>query len=277
VSYRTLHDNLGVLAGATPPGAQRSQAIDWRSDGNRASGSYGWSEARALAVRYWVSRRTSGRGDELQLSALFNRLNLHHFGGTLPAVPVKRGLPYRPGIDDSYLALCHTKAVAGNNPAVEITIFMAERLFSDPFPDEANRWKEISRCLLHEMVHVAVDLDEIGGRFPDGIDDHGQEFADECNRIGRAAGWDHVVGAEKASSDGEDASWWPLGGGCETCAVSAYEAPRSPQALLPLGGQAASPNDSVEPTPPASGRSSTALGCPKRTIHISESSTRSRR
>lgn len=226
VSFRTLHDNLGVLTGATPPRVQRSQASDWGSDGNRASGSYGWSEARALAVRYWVSRRTSGPGDELQLSALFNRLNLHHFGGTLPAVPVRRGLPYRPELDASYLALCHTKAVAGDNPAVVITIFMAERLFSDPFPDEANRWKEISRCLLHEMVHVAVDLDEIGGRFPDGIDDHGQEFANECSRIGRAAGWDHVVGANAAVTDEEDARWWPLAGGCEMCATTVVGAKR---------------------------------------------------
>jgi len=220
VSIRTLHDNLGVLTCATPPEVQRSPANDWSRDGNRASGSHGWSEARALAVRYWVSRRTSGQGVELQLSALFDRLNLHHFGGTLPAVPVKRGLPYRPELDDSYLALCHTKAVAGDNPSVEITIFMADRLFTDPFPDEPRRWLEISRCLLHEMVHVAVDLDEIGGRFPDGIDDHGREFADECNRISRAMGWDHVVAAETAVSDTEDALWWPLGDACLTCCVS---------------------------------------------------------
>ena len=181
------------------------------------SGNHGWSQARANAMRFLVPAMAAGSGDQLRLAELFDRLNLHHFGGTLPVVPVIRGIPNHPQRDTSYLALCHTKAVGGAKPEVVATIYIAERLFIDTFPDERTRWLEISRCLLHEMVHLAVDLDEYGGKFPDPIDDHGQEYANECNRISRAVGWDHVVGAEMATTDMEDATWWPLENACETC------------------------------------------------------------
>ena len=137
----------------------------------------------------------------------------------MPAVPVRCGIPAHHQRSNNYLGLCHSRAVDGDNPTVEITVFIAEHLFTDPYPDEASRWLEVSRCLLHEMVHVAVGLDEIGGRYPEEIDDHGQEFADECNRIGRAIGWGHVAGADRAVGVEEDAKWWPSDGGRDVCGV----------------------------------------------------------
>jgi len=191
--------------------------IEWCIGGNRSSGNHGWSEARARGVRLLAPTRVDGLNGEPQLEALYDRLNEHHFGATLPPISVRRGLLTFPPPDADILAQCRTRIPAGKDPEVAITIHMAEALFVDASMDERNRWRQFSRCLLHEMVHVAVDLDALGGRYADEIDGHGQEFANECNRIGRSAGWDHVVAADRAVTDEEDPRWWPLGAVCEWC------------------------------------------------------------
>ena len=183
------------------------------------SDSYGWTEARTRGTRRLEPIQAGGSVGEPELAGLFDRLNLHHFGARLPLVSIRRGLPAGSLRESPPLALCRRVVLAAPVSTVAFTIHLAESLFTGPMPQVTSRWTEISSCLLHEMVHVAVDLDEIGGRFSDDVVDHGQEFANECNRIGRAAGWGHVVGAERAVTDQEDARWWPLDDACKTCAV----------------------------------------------------------
>lgn len=162
-----------------------------------------------------------GMRDVLDLIVLFDRLNVHHFGGCLPRVPVKWGLCEDDVSDPDVLAQCRTWIPFETPFEVDITIHISEALMDGPGSEEAIRWRGVSRCLLHEMVHVAVNLDQLGGRSFEEFDDHGRAFADECNRIGRAMGWDHVVASDRAVADCENAQWWPRSGGCWTCCVSA--------------------------------------------------------
>jgi len=182
--------------------------------------------------------RVDGLGREPELDGLFDRLNAHHFGATLPHVVVRRGVPNDPTRDAPVLAVCRRSVLGGPVETVVFAIFLAELLFTAPMPDPRSRWREIASCLLHEMVHMAVDLDEIGSRYTDDIEDHGQEFANECNRIGRAAGWSHVTSAEKAFTDREDARWWPLDDACDTCVVvgSSCQAGKSTDASVTKRG-----------------------------------------
>lgn len=76
------------------------------------------------------------------------------------------------------------------------------------FGTENYRWRLIADTLIHEMAHLAVDVDELGG----GAGDygHGQTFADKCNRIGSVLGGPAVspvlfVGLE----DSRGSDLWP--------------------------------------------------------------------
>ena len=194
------------------------QLMLWHDDGPRVSGRHGWSEARAKGVTRLAPATVEGMNGEQELVALFDRLNAHHFGGTLPSVPIRLGL--YGDADPDVLAQCRAWDPMDDDTEAVITIHVSESLLTGPEPNEESRWRQVSRCLLHEMVHVAVELDWLGGRYADEIEGHGREFANECNRISRAMGWDQVVAAEKTANDSEDAMWWPLGDGCWTCCIS---------------------------------------------------------
>ena len=195
------------------------QLTFWHDDNPRTCGKYGWSEARSKGVARLAPPYIDELTNEPQLSALYEQLNTHYFGATLPPVPVRRGLLATARRSADVLAHCVTVDEVGTGPTAVISIHIAESLFSVAPTEGGDRWSEIVRCMLHEMVHVAVELDWLGGRYADEIDPHGREFANECNRIGRTEGWDHVVASRRAVADSEDAKWWPLDGTCETCAV----------------------------------------------------------
>jgi hypothetical protein len=177
----------------------------WHEEDPRACGDCGWSAWRAKGAGLLVPAELEEVKSDPLLAALFSGLNGHYFGGALPPVPVVRGLAGEAALHDTtILAQCRTWTPAPGEPGAIINVHLSESLFGDNL-----RWDEISRCLLHEMAHVAVDLDEIGGRYSDPTDDHGREFANECNRIGRIVGWSDVIASGEAETEEEDAMWWP--------------------------------------------------------------------
>ncbi len=218
MSFRSIHDNLvelGVLRSVSE--LRKQWSFDFSRDGARAVGAHGWSDARSRGALYLARTGESPNRSDRNLSRLFRHLNEHHFGGTLPPVPVAWGLPADHQSDD-LLAICHVRGAWGVDPVL-ISIYVTESFLPLSATESGSGWRPVARSLLHEMVHLAVSLDSIGnltGRF----DDHGWKFADECNRIGILMGWDEALPANDPMDDDRDARWWPSGEGCEACAAA---------------------------------------------------------
>lgn len=97
------------------------------------------------------------------------------------------------------------------------TIHIVEGLFIEKIPEGMLRWELIAQTMLHEMVHVAVQLDQLGDVTLDADPDHEIEFANECNRIGSLMGWPLVLPDSEATYGEERASFWPVALECERC------------------------------------------------------------
>ncbi len=88
------------------------------------------------------------------------------------------------------------------------TIHLAHELFRAPWGSEEDRLQKVADTLLHQMVHLAVQVDALGGAHPF-EDHHGEHFADECNRISQRAGWGPVLASGENVGPFEDAAAWP--------------------------------------------------------------------
>jgi len=147
---------------------------------------------------------------EPRLVKLFEELNERHFGSSLPLVPVCQGIP-DDGDDrldlDGLVSVGVYPRPEVRSPA-SVSIYLADELFESPWGSEDDRWRKITETLLHQMVHLAVDVDALGGahRFEP---HHGQYFAAECNRIGEPEGWSPVRASAQDVYPDEDAANWP--------------------------------------------------------------------
>ena len=145
-----------------------------------------------------------------QLVELFENLNDRHFGGLLPIVPVCQGIPDEAGDHEDPNGLLKLQMYPTMDAPVQAaaTIFLAHELFAVPWGSEEDRLQKIADTLLHQMVHLAVQVDALGGAHP--LEDyHGVYFAEECNRIGNSAGWASVVPSAEAAFPDNDAASWP--------------------------------------------------------------------
>jgi hypothetical protein len=145
-----------------------------------------------------------------QLVELFEDLNGRHFAGSLPVVPVCQGIPDDTGDLEDPNGLLQLQMYPTVEAPVQAaaTIFLAHELFNTPWGSEEDRLQKIADTLLHQMVHLAVQVDALGGAHP--LEDyHGTYFVEECNRIGNDAGWATVVPSSEAAFPDKDAASWP--------------------------------------------------------------------
>lgn len=150
------------------------------------------------------------RSYDPQLIELFSVLNGRHFDGSLPVVPVCQGIPDHLGDRDDPNGLLALQTYPRPTVALQAsaTIYLAHELFESPWGSEEARWEKVTDTLLHQMVHLAVQIDALGGAHPF-EDHHGDYFADECNRIGNDAGWASVMASADAAFPDRDAALWP--------------------------------------------------------------------
>jgi hypothetical protein len=174
------------------------------------------AKARARgASRVLIPPGARDRIDPL-LVEFFDHLNIRHFDGALALVDISKGIPAdaEGHVDMNGLTRLQVHG-RGASARAFLSIHLSEWLYDAP--TEAIRLDLIVNTLLHEMVHLAVDLDALGGAhsFDTG---HGSFFAAECNRIGRAAGWAEVYPDEECGGAYDevrpyDAEWscaeWP--------------------------------------------------------------------
>ena len=179
----------------------------------------GWTEARARGAAALEDMSDIRVFNDPDLVLIYERINEHHFGGTLPLVLVHRGCPLDPEAiarDNNPLGVtsCWQSPTPGKS---YVTIHVVDRLFDEEFPHGMPRWELIAKTMLHEMAHVAVQLDQLGDvtlAFEPG---HEIAFANECNRIGSLMGWPLVLPDSEATCRDERASYWPVGMECEWC------------------------------------------------------------
>jgi len=145
-----------------------------------------------------------------RLVALFEDLNARHFDASLPVVPVCKGIP--DGADEredvNGLVTLEVHPRPGVPSLATVSIFLADELFDAPWGSEDDRWAKVTETLLHQMAHLAVDVDALGDAHPF-EDHHGQHFTEECNRIGERVGWGRVRASAEGVMPNEDAAVWP--------------------------------------------------------------------
>ena len=161
--------------------------------------------ARLLGFHAQVSRSF-----DPQLVELFGDLNALHFDSALPPVPICRSIP-RDLLrhQDRGDGLTRLRVyLQGDVPLASVTIYLSGSWFDSPAASEEVRSELIRNALLHQMVHVAVHLDTLGGvhHFDD---HHGQHFADECNRISERSGWSVVLPSDQVLDDAHNSENWP--------------------------------------------------------------------
>jgi len=148
--------------------------------------------------------------DDPKLVELFEELNARYFDATLPLVHVCRGIPDDTGEredPDGLMRLTVFRRPGEPDRAVA-KIHLAHELFEAPWGSEEDRWEKVADILLHEMVHLAVQVDAFGGAHPH-EEHHGEYFAEECNRIGEREGWAPVLASAQDVLPNEDAAAWP--------------------------------------------------------------------
>jgi hypothetical protein len=168
-----------------------------------------------------------------RLLRLFDTLNDHHFDGVLPLVMVSRNMPHDVvnGGDLNGNTRLQFLGPPDTAPALA-TISISNWHFETACASAEVRWTMIAATLLHEMAHLAVHLDALGGRH-DFDPGHGQMFTDECNRIGRAMEWEeaHPDSDSEFCEEYELSAVWPgddfsnLDANCTTVAASLAQLP----------------------------------------------------
>ena len=145
-----------------------------------------------------------------RLVALFEDLNARHFDASLPVVPVRHGIPDDAGEreDLNGLVTLQVHPRPGVPSLACVTIYLADELFEARWDCEDDRWTKVADTLLHQMVHLAIDVDALGGAYPF-EDHHGQHFTEECNRIGERMGWARVLPSAETVDPDNDAAGWP--------------------------------------------------------------------
>ena len=145
-----------------------------------------------------------------RLVELFADLNAGYFDRSLPIVPVRQGIPHGAGEPEDLYGLVTLEVHPRPDvPSLaSVTIYLADELFEAPWASEDDRWAKVTDTLLHQMVHLAIDLDALGGAHPF-EDHHGRHFTAECNRIGERMGWERVRASSDALGRSEDAAGWP--------------------------------------------------------------------
>lgn len=145
-----------------------------------------------------------------RLVELYEELNTRHFGGVLPLVPVCQGIPDDSDdrLDPDGLVSVKVYPRPDTRPKALASIFLADELFETPWGSEDDRWRKIAETLLHQMVHLAVDLDARGGAHPF-EPHHGEHFTGECNRISQETGWGLVRPSAQNVYPDEDSANWP--------------------------------------------------------------------
>jgi len=145
-----------------------------------------------------------------QLVELFQDLDGRHFDGLLPIVPACQGIPESTEEREDPNGLLRLMMYPKPNSPLQAsaTIYLAHELFDAPWGSEEARWQKVTDTLLHQMVHLAVQVDALGGAHPlEG--NHGEYFTDECNRIGERAGWSRVLASAEDVFPNLDAADWP--------------------------------------------------------------------
>jgi hypothetical protein len=145
-----------------------------------------------------------------KLLALFDKMNRWYFDGLLPPIEVTIEIPesVEEAVDLNGVTRFRT-----HRGRLDMFIALGGWLFQDDWDGSEDAQTFVENTLLHEMAHVAVLCDAIGGRheFDRG---HGQRFAAECNRVATARSeWKEVFSDEdwEARDDLElgQASAWP--------------------------------------------------------------------
>ena len=151
-----------------------------------------------------------GMTSDPRLVALFEEHNVRHFDASLPLVPVRKGIPEdaERREDLNGTVRLQVRPRPGVPSLATVTIYLAHELFDVSWGSEDDRWAKIADTLLHQMVHLAVDVDALGGAHPF-EDHHGRHFTEECNRIGARAGWGQVRASAEGVMPNDDAAEWP--------------------------------------------------------------------
>jgi hypothetical protein len=94
-----------------------------------------------------------------RLAELFDCLNDKYFGGELPPIQVRVGIPWEADEWRGTNGLARfDRTQLLPKPGGNIKIYLASFLFSFPFGDDTLRWRLVAETLVHEMVKVAVFL-----------------------------------------------------------------------------------------------------------------------
>jgi len=144
------------------------------------------------------------------LVELFGDLNGRHFHGWLPIVPVCQGMPEGSDERDDPNGLLRLMMHATPDAPLQASaiIYLAHELFEAPWGSEEDRWQKVTDTLLHQMAHLAVQVDALGGAHPF-EEHHGEHFTEECNRIAQQAGWATVLASAEDVAPNVDAAGWP--------------------------------------------------------------------
>lgn len=137
----------------------------------------------------------SARFVDSRLSDLFNALNVEYFEGSLPALPVRVGIPWFVDDDEWHGASGLTRLIPHSGDVrhgADLRIYLADFLFAYHFDDEASRWDLVADTLFNEMIHAAVYL--------------GLPYFSACIRTGESPKVSDAESEDYARAD------WPKGG-----------------------------------------------------------------
>jgi hypothetical protein len=124
-----------------------------------------------------------------ELNELYLDLNDLYFDGLLPPVPVAWGTG--PEMADGDFS-GNTRVIGAPGGRLNMRIELPTNLRDDESICEECRVENIENSLLHQMAHIATDLDALGSRKKSFERGHGPRYVRECNRIAVIAGWDRT-------------------------------------------------------------------------------------
>jgi hypothetical protein len=163
---------------------------------------------RALGAARVLPIANMSRNCDEALMDIYDDLNMKYFDEVLPRLPVCRIIPDNTALVDLNGLTRLRVLEPGDSGRVSMTIYLSKWLFETPAASEEIRRRMIANTVLHEMVHVALYLDALGGAHP--LEDgHGFRFAAECNRIGGQARWGLVEPSGQSVDELEDSAAWP--------------------------------------------------------------------
>ncbi len=146
-----------------------------------------------------------------RVAALYDKLNSKHFAGALPRLPVLIGVPVDADCRDDLTCLASMSQFGRYNQDFEpgLAIYISSWLFEPMGCDQEARWRMVENTLLHDLVHVSMNLAIIRDGSHAEPEDHGPRFAAACNKIGRLMGWDEVRSDDEYRWAPDLASEWP--------------------------------------------------------------------